>query len=258
MATKNRAPSGRHAAPAGSRHDRIRQASRPTRTGPSPMVIGGVVAVVAIIAVVAWTIIADNNANNAAAKGGSQLPKGVSAMGQAFTRGTPDGGAPVLDIYEDFQCPGCGQFETTYGAAVRELADSGKAKVDYHVMSFLDQHFPGDNSVRAAVATFCAADADRFGEYHDSVYANQPAKEGAGWSDAQLEQFAKDAGITGTDFDTWRTCYTTRATQQYVSSMQTASEKDGITSTPTIRLDGVAMTLDGMTVADFTKAVTGT
>ena len=257
MASKNGSPSGRHAAPATSRQDKIRQVSSTTRSGPSPMMIGGVVALVAIIAVVAWTIIANNNANTDKTKGGSELPKGVTAMGQAFIRATPKAGAPTLDIYEDFQCPGCHQFETTFGAAVRQMADDGTAKVAYHIMSFLDERFPGDNSKRAAVATFCAANFDRFGQYHDSVYANQPAKEGQGWTDAQLEQYAKDSGITGADFGTWKTCYTQRATQQYVSSMQTASEKDGITSTPTVKLDGKAMTLDGMTAADFTKAVTG-
>ncbi|MBK6887093.1 MAG: thioredoxin domain-containing protein [Tetrasphaera sp.] len=254
---KNATPPGRHAAPESSRRDKIQQAAGSVRTGPSPMVIGGVVAIVAIIVVVAWTIIANNNAKSAQSKGGSQLPKGVAAMGQPFTRGTPAAGAPTLDIYEDFQCPGCHQFETTFGAAVRAMAEAGTAKVNYHIMSFLDDRYRGENSVRAATGAFCAAAFDRFGQFHDSVYANAPAKEGQGWTDAQLEQFATDSGITGADLTSWKTCYTGRAMQQYIVSMETAGEKDGIVNTPTIKLNGTAMTLDGMDPASFTKAVTG-
>ena len=44
------------------------------------------------------------------------------------------------------------------------------------------------------------------GPYHDAVYAGQPAKEGQGYTDAQLEAFAKTAGITGSALGTWQQC----------------------------------------------------
>ncbi|MEY3447992.1 MAG: hypothetical protein RLZZ14_516, partial [Actinomycetota bacterium] len=61
-------------------------------------------------------------------------------------------GAPVkLSIWEDFQCPVCGQFEVAMGSYVEELITSGEAEVAYHFASFL-----GAPSRRAANAAYCA------------------------------------------------------------------------------------------------------
>ncbi|HNQ06755.1 MAG TPA: thioredoxin domain-containing protein [Tetrasphaera sp.] len=241
-----------------ARQAKIQQATKGThRGGPNPLVIAGVIALVAIVAVVGFVVINNKNAAKAASEGGSALPKGVSAMGQPFVRGTPKAGAPTLDIYEDFQCPGCGQFERILGSTVKEMATSGDVQVRYHVMTFLDDNFQGKNSSRAANAAFCAADDGKFGEMHDLIYANQPTQEGKGWTDEQLTTFAGQAGLTGAALDAWTTCYQKQDHNQYVVSMQDATSKDGVTSTPTVRLNGKDLTLTNMDAAAFKKAVLG-
>ena len=131
-----------------------------------------------------------------------RLPPSPSAAtgpggGIVVNPGKAKPGAPTLDLYEDFQCPICGQLEKLFGAQIRSLAAAGDVKLVTHTMSFLDDNLHNDSSLRAASAAACAADAGRFGPYHDAVYAGQPAKEGQGYTDAQLEGFAKTAGITG-------------------------------------------------------------
>ncbi|MEI2775879.1 MAG: thioredoxin domain-containing protein [Tetrasphaera sp.] len=241
----------------GARQAKIQQAAGKGRTGPSPVTIAGIVAILAIIAVVAWVIIANHNANDGKGEGGSALPAGVSAMGQPIERGTAKEGAPTLDIYEDFQCPGCHQLETILGPTVAEMAADGSAKVRYHVMNFLDERYPGENSTRAAIGSFCAAADGKFGAFHDTVYAAQPATEGQGWTDEQFKQIAKDAGLSGAAYTTWETCYTNQDMKQYATSMQAASAKDGVQSTPTVKLNGKVMDMANMTAETFKKAVLG-
>ena len=51
---------------------------------------------------------------------------------------------PVLDVYEDFQCPACKALEETSGATIKNLAAEGKAKVVYHPITiFTTSRHPG-------------------------------------------------------------------------------------------------------------------
>ena len=158
-------------------------------------------------------------------------------------------GAPTLDLYEDFQCPICGQLEKLFGAQIRSLAAAGASSWSPTPCRFLDDNLHNDSSLRAANAAACAADAGRFGPYHDAVFAGQPAKEGQGYTDAQLEGFAKTAGITGSAFSTWQQCVKSGQHTAYAKAVQTQSEKDGVFGTPTLKLNGKVLDLQKLTPA---------
>ncbi len=255
MASKKpkQSPSG------GDRRAKIQAATPRRGSGPSRILIAGIVAVIAIAVTVGWVIIADQSSKKAATAGGSELPLGASGMGsglRAYPDATLVSGAPTLDIYEDFQCPVCKRFEQVFGSTVTNLGESGKAKVSYHLLTFLDDNLGNDSSVRAANAATCAADEKKFGRYHELVYANQPATEGQGYTDAQLTDFAKQAGITGDALTTWTSCYDSRAHNQYIQSVGEQASKDGVNGTPTVILDGKKLELANLTPEAFAKAVT--
>ena len=63
---------------------------------------------------------------------------------------------PVIDIWEDFQCPVCRNFEAVVGSYLSQLVRENKAKVVYHPLSFI-----GPESVRAANASACAAEESK-------------------------------------------------------------------------------------------------
>lgn len=46
-------------------------------------------------------------------------------------------GVPVIDVYEDFQCPVCADFEKLNGDYLESLITDKKATVVYHTLSFL-------------------------------------------------------------------------------------------------------------------------
>ena len=112
----------------------------------------------------------------------------VDVQGDAVVIGQTD--APVtIDVYEDFLCSGCGQFEQLYGDQLEEAATSGQAQVVYHPVAILDHYSePAGYSTLTAGAAFCAVDAGIFPRFHDSLFATQPREGGPAWSPAQLEQ----------------------------------------------------------------------
>lgn len=245
--------------PTSARQAKIQAAQKSQGGGANKIVVATVVVIVAIVAVVAGVIWVQQSNVEEVTGGGNALPPGVSALGAgypAFQDVTPSAGAPVVDVYEDFQCPACASFEAALGDTMTGLAQDGKIKLVYHIKNFLDDNLRNDSSTRAANGVFCAADAGKFQEYHDQVYANQPANEGDGFTDAQLTTFAQTAGVTGDALTTWQTCLDAAKYTDYVDSVETASFEDGVRGTPTVRIDGTIVELKSIASPElFTKAV---
>ena len=175
------------------------------------------------------------------------VPAGVSlADGVTVGRST----APVtLDLYEDPQCPVCAQFESQVGPAISGWIASGKVKVHYHVISFLDSASTTKYSSRAANALYASAgvSADAFAKYHQLLYQQQPAEGSAGLTEDTLVQLAQQAGA-GAAADQIRA----GTYADYLATATDQSSKDGVTGTPTVRVNGKAVaqpTLDEVTAA---------
>ena len=188
------------------------------------LVIGVVVVVLAIMVIP--TVLSKS-------KGVSQeLPAGIAAdNGYAITFNSDIQGLPVVDIYEDFQCPICQQFEALNGKYINSLITEKKAVVNFHALSFI-----GTESVRAANAAACANDEGKFVDYHLSLYANQPAAENSGeWSSDRLISIAEVAGIKSSTF---KSCVKDMKFEGWVSKVAEAGSKKGVNSTPTVYVGG--------------------
>ncbi len=120
--------------------------------------------------------------------------------------GTAAATAPLLEIWEDFQCPACGALEEANGAGIQGLAQDGKIRLVWRPTTFLDNNLGNQASAYAVSAWGCAIDAGKNVEFHDIVYANQPTTEGEGWTQEQLIQFGEQAGISGAPLDTFKQC----------------------------------------------------
>lgn len=156
---------------------------------------------------------------------------------------------PRLDIYEDFQCPACQQIERALGPTIKQMADAGEVQVVYHIKTFLDANLRNDASMRASIGAACADDAGHFQAYHDQVYGNPPAQEGQGWTDEQLQQFAGSAGLSGQALTTWQQCTAQKKYEAYFQRVEEATARDGITSTPSFRVNGKDFKLDEQQVS---------
>lgn len=146
---------------------------------------------------------------------------------------------PVLDVYEDFQCPACKEFESVSGGTIKNLAFEGKAKVVYHPLTIFSEEPTKGNSLRAGAASRCVPGGNQWMSYHDKLYQEQPSETVEGFKLPDLVAWGKEVGVTAPGFDTCVTQQQKAQTQLDYSSktMQSAA----IQGTPTVKLDGTAL-----------------
>lgn len=157
----------------------------------------------------------------------------------------------TVDLFEDFQCPACLAFEQSVGPTLAADIAAGKVQARYHMLAFLDASSNGNNySTRAANAAICASDIDvaTFQKYHTILYGkdstgqnNQPAEGSNGRTDIQLEDYGKQAGITGDNFSTFQKCVSTQEHKAYVQAVTDNASKRNVVQTPTVLINGKAL-----------------
>lgn len=209
------------------------------KQGPNKALIGGIVALI-VAAIIGGALWYSNRDDSKAVQPAGSLPAGAIAGGkglQVYEKESAKA-SKTVDIYEDFQCPFCKQLETKQGAKLLDQAKNGKIKLRYHIMTFLDDNLGNDASARAANAAFCAANAGVFPKYHSTVFANQPEKEGQGYTDQQLVDWGKTAGMDDAHEKAFKSCYSNKTYSAYVKQTEEQSGRDGITSTPGMKING--------------------
>lgn len=164
-----------------------------------------------------------------------------------------EAGQPVKVVaYVDFICPVCKRFEDTYNDALTTLRNDGKISLEYRPLGFLDRQSSTNYSSRAANAAACVADTspEKYAEYVDLLFTNQPAEGSAGLSDDKLKSMASDIGAN------IGSCVDDKKFRPYVKYSTTLAANTGITGTPTIFVDGKQW--DGATDlnADIQTAIT--
>ena len=166
-------------------------------------------------------------------------------------------GKPLVELFFDYQCPGCGSLERSAGEEIVGGAQQGGYQLVYRPMTFLDTNLRNDSSLRAANAAACYAEVGDYAKYHQLIFVNQPAEEGTGYSDELLrDQLPAQLGTTGDKLAQFQTCYTTGKYGSFAERTNTAAARDGVTQTPTVRVNG--KDLDMTTIAtpqDFPAAV---
>lgn len=139
--------------------------------------------------------------------------------------------AKTVDVWEDPQCPVCKYFEDANGEYIDSLIREKKATVRFHVLSFL-----GDESVRAANASFCAADEGQYIDFHKALYRVQSPLENSGfWSNDTLVAIGAKVGITSEKF---AKCVNDGQKVDLVKANYESMPKYGVQGTPTIFIDG--------------------
>jgi protein-disulfide isomerase len=189
-----------------------------------------------VVTGVVFSLMSQNNKENEslAALDGTKLKPSVTstidtANGSAITLNP--GATKVIDIWEDPQCPICKNFEDANGDYIDSLIRDKKATVRFHVLSFL-----GDESVRAANASFCAAEEGQYLDFHHALYAVQSPLENSGfWSNEKLVSIGAKIGITSEKFVT---CVNKGNKVDLVKANYDSMEKYGVKGTPTVFIDG--------------------
>lgn len=150
------------------------------------------------------------------------------ALAQGVTRGDPD--APVTIVeFGDFQCPGCAQFALSVKPEIeRTLVGSGRVKFVYYDFPLIAIH---PNAFLAARASRCAADQERYWEYHEALFRNQARWAGSSTPAGMFEDFAGEVGM---DEGAFRSCLNSDAHAEVVSANLRLGERMGVSGTPTV------------------------
>lgn len=192
------------------------------------------VAIVAIIALVIALVVWMNSA----AKDPGTPPSG-SGINQETGAVVVGDGDQTLDLYLDFMCPICNQFETTYGEEIQDLVSDGTITLNIHPISILDRYSQGTNySTRSANAMYCVAEADPDAAvpFMQAMFTNQPDENSSGLTDAQILDIASGVGVTGID-----SCVADGTYSKFVAAMTektpTQPGSQGI-GTPTLAVNG--------------------
>jgi protein-disulfide isomerase len=187
------------------------------------LVIAVVIGVVLIMLVP--TILSKQSDSTAA------IPSSVSAedgYGIVFNKELTD--APFIEIYEDFQCPACGRFESISGEYIEELITTKKAKVAFRMLSFL-----GGESQLAANASACSADQGKFLQFHKTLYANQPSENSGAWTSSYFSTLGLGLGISSPEYDK---CISGNKYMGWVKNVADEGASRNINSTPTVFING--------------------
>jgi protein-disulfide isomerase len=156
--------------------------------------------------------------------------------GQPIVLGSLEAPATIT-LYEDFHCPHCADFEEQFGPVITQAQESGTARVELYPMAFIDE-----GSTAAANAMACAAEAGFGQAFYLGLFANHTLQ----WSDAHLIDLAtKVSGAAPSE--AFQTCVTGKAHTDWVSAINAAAEKDGVSQTPTMLINGKSVDIANLT-----------
>jgi protein-disulfide isomerase len=218
----------RAAALARRRGEARRATGHPRRVGIGLVSLAALAAGVVLVAVI---LVLGGSGKPAAA--GSVVralaPAGIPAAGHVLGSAT----APVtIDLYEDFQCPACEQWgRNVVPSLVRNELAAGTVRIVYHGFAFI-----GPESIAAGRAAWAAEQQGRFWDMWATLYANQGLHENGGAFDrirliAMADTLGLDAARFATDLDA-------PAAAAFVADGVADAARAGVTSTPTLIIEG--------------------
>lgn len=222
-------------------------------------VIVGIVAVLAIVGVVIFTSVG-------AGGGAAANPKNMASGGLLLTSPTKavttpaiksgaqptptkmelDGKTAHIQIWLDYQCPYCDQFETTNNDQIKQWLSEGSATLEVHPVAILDSTQNKEYSTRAAAAASCVANSEpsKFFDINAALFANQPDEQtGTGLTNAEILKIFKDAGVESkaiTDCVNNQTYadFVTGMTTNATTNSQLKNPTTGSFGTPTVFVNG--------------------
>jgi protein-disulfide isomerase len=142
-------------------------------------------------------------------------------------------GAPVtIQLYEDFQCPACGQFaRETLPDVVERYVKPGEVRLVSETLAFL-----GPDSVSTAKAAIAAGEQNRYWQYAYLLFENQ-GRENSGYAtDEFLRNLAQQT--VGLDVGEWEEALGAGFVEKELQAVQQRANSDGVEGTPTLVVSG--------------------
>ncbi|MFI8994267.1 DsbA family protein [Streptomyces sp. NPDC053542] len=165
--------------------------------------------------------------------------------GDALAVGRAD--APVVLVeYADYQCGFCGRFaRETQPELIEKYVDKGVLRIEFRNFTIY-----GEDSERAARASWAAGQQGRFWELHDALYAKN--RKGPALAEDKLVELARDSGVK--DIDRFRRDMKSDAAAKALDRDQQEGYQLGVQSTPSFLVNGEPIA-GAQPTATFAQAV---
>jgi hypothetical protein len=236
------------------------------RTITQLSIVGGVA--VLVVAIIATAVVLGTYKQTAAAGGaaGGGTPSSTGtatlgggggsvplAIGGSVPNGVRLGAADAkvqMDLWVDYSCPHCQEFEATNNDTLTSLVATGKLAVTYHNIQIVT-----DYGTEAGSASACMAvhDPEAWPAFNAALYANHSAQTDS-WTASSFRAFAASNG----GGDATQQCIEAGTYRRWISANTEASTKAGVTGTPTMFINGEKTdTLSGQALTDRVNSLAG-
>ncbi|MEU4293625.1 thioredoxin domain-containing protein [Kribbella sp. NPDC026596] len=168
---------------------------------------------------------------------------GPGTSGKGVTVGKA-GAKAHIDLYLDFRCPHCAEFEESTGATIDKLVEDGTATLTYWPLAFVNP----DASPRLANAFAAAAANGKALTYADEMYGDFSKS----WTTDQLIELGKQLGIGDAKF---QQALQDNTYAGWLDTVSKASDDRGVTGTPTVYVNDKQLGADQLTADGLQKAV---
>jgi len=135
--------------------------------------------------------------------------------------------APITIVeFGDYQCHQCYNWHhNTKPSISHDYIETGKVN-----LVFVDLAFLGNDSPKAAQASYCAEDQGMYWDYHDLLYNSQEPEIDGGWANSErLKAFAFSLGL---DIDLFDTCLDSGKYSKRVQYNIQQARDHGVKGTP--------------------------
>jgi protein-disulfide isomerase len=240
---------------AAARAERDRAAAARARQRQRLWILGGVLALAAVIVVIVVIAGSGGDGGSPATKAGGSggaLPGQVEAN-QRFADIPQDGitlgdpRAPVTMVeFADLQCPFCRQYtESVMPTLVAEYVATGKVKMMFRNVTIIDQ----DSHLAAEMAA-AAGLQNKLWQYIDIFYANQGEEHSGYITDAFLQKIGN--AVRGLDVNRAMTDRKLPRIQNQLTLAQNEMQINGFTGTPSFLVGPTGGRLEAIQFRSFT------
>lgn len=168
---------------------------------------------------------------------GVEDPAALLEKAKGVDLGEPDAPVQVL-VFSDFTCPACRAFNQGVEPSLKsELVAEGKVRYTYYDF-VLDVQATGAHrwGFLAARAARCSNEQDKFWEFHDVLFAQQPTWSAIG--SPPVDSFLEYGTAVGIEPVAFEACIRSDQFAERVSANRMLGDNLGVRGTPTVYVAG--------------------
>jgi protein-disulfide isomerase len=164
-----------------------------------------------------------------------QITPGNYPLADRSKLGDPN--APVLiEVFEDFKCIACQGYSTQIEPLVIDNhVAAGEVYYIFYQYPFLDDRSSVKDSDRAAAASLCAREQDRFWDYKKMLFENYSGTQNE-FNNKRLVAFAESLGL---DSALFTECLEDNIYSDEITDNIALAIEKGVTGTPSIFVNGI-------------------